>query len=236
MNRTNFDGAGFAIYFVAQFEAIRPVYGNTSRDFCLIESGLMVSQLESTAITNQIGLCHIGGLSFEPLRHWFDLDEGHAYLYSLVGGLIEPVQTGLAALVEESEELQIALELLKERPGSNGHDGARKMTTPASERLNGGDGQRFANELREFLSRKLPQYMVPSAFVTLEKLPLSANGKVDRNSLPRPEAAEIVATATPEYLAPETETERLIATVWRDVLGADKVGVHDNFFDIGGIL
>ena len=205
MNRTNFDGAGFAIYFVAQFDAIRPVYGNTSRDFCLIESGLMVSLLESTAITNQIGLCHIGGLNFEPLRHWFDLDEGHAYLYSLVGGLIEPSQTGLAALVEESEELQIALELIKQQPGSNGHDGARKMATPAGARLNGGEGQQLATDLREFLSRKLPQYMVPSAFVMLEKLPLSANGKVDRNSLPRPEAAETVATAAPEYLAPETE-------------------------------
>ena len=87
-------------------------------------------------------------------------------------------------------------------------------------------------ELRRFLDAELPAYMVPSAFVTLEALPLNANGKVDRDRLPapdgdRPETAE-------GYLAPRTESERTLAEIIAAVVGLDKVGVHDNFFEIGG--
>jgi amino acid adenylation domain-containing protein len=247
-NRSNFDGAGFAIYFVGQFDAIQPVYGDSSRDFCLIESGLMVSLLESTAVAQQIGLCHIGGLNFDPVRRWFDLDDGHAYLYSLVGGHIDPAQTGLAALVEESDELQIALELLKEpsavhahaasgngrEVSGNGHGASDNGAPRRAAAPSYADGdEAFAPELREFLTRKLPQHMVPTAFVVLEELPLSANGKVDRQALQQLDVAT-AATPTLEYVAPETEIEREIASVWRDVLGVEQVGAHDNFFDIGG--
>ncbi|MDQ7803082.1 non-ribosomal peptide synthase/polyketide synthase [Amycolatopsis sp. A133] len=84
-------------------------------------------------------------------------------------------------------------------------------------------------DLRAWLQRDLPDYMVPSAFVTLDALPLSANGKVDRKALPEP-AAEPVAG----YVPPRTETERLLAEVWTDVLGVPGVGVEDNFFELGG--
>ncbi|MFB9683728.1 non-ribosomal peptide synthetase [Amycolatopsis plumensis] len=84
-------------------------------------------------------------------------------------------------------------------------------------------------DLRTWLQRDLPDYMVPSAFVTLDALPLSANGKVDRQALPEP-AAEPVAG----YVPPRTETERVLAEVWADVLGVPGVGVEDNFFELGG--
>ncbi|GHG32198.1 MULTISPECIES: non-ribosomal peptide synthetase [Amycolatopsis] len=84
-------------------------------------------------------------------------------------------------------------------------------------------------DLRAWLQRDLPDYMVPSAFVTLDALPLSANGKVDRQALPEP-AAEPVAG----YVPPRTETERVLAEVWADVLGVPGVGVEDNFFELGG--
>ncbi|WP_410618625.1 non-ribosomal peptide synthase/polyketide synthase [Amycolatopsis sp. cmx-8-4] len=84
-------------------------------------------------------------------------------------------------------------------------------------------------ELRAWLQRDLPDYMVPSAFVTLDALPLSRNGKVDRQALPEP-AAEPVAG----YLPPRTETERVLAGVWADVLGVPAVGIEDNFFELGG--
>ncbi|HET6709749.1 non-ribosomal peptide synthetase, partial [Amycolatopsis sp.] len=84
-------------------------------------------------------------------------------------------------------------------------------------------------DLRAWLQRDLPDYMVPSAFVTLDTLPLSANGKVDRRALPEP-AAEPVAG----YVPPRTETERVLAEVWADVLGVPGVGVEDNFFELGG--
>ncbi|OXM62114.1 non-ribosomal peptide synthase/polyketide synthase [Amycolatopsis vastitatis] len=84
-------------------------------------------------------------------------------------------------------------------------------------------------DLRAWLHRDLPDYMVPSAFVTLDALPLSANGKVDRNALPAP--AGQPATG---YVPPRTDTERVLAEVWADVLGVPGVGVEDNFFELGG--
>ena len=86
--------------------------------------------------------------------------------------------------------------------------------------------------LRSFLRTKLPDYMIPSTFMFLESLPLTDNGKVDRDNLPAPERSR------PEldrpYVAPRTRTERLLADAWIDVLGIEKVGVHDDFFDLGG--
>jgi hypothetical protein len=89
-----------------------------------------------------------------------------------------------------------------------------------------------ASELRNFLKQQLPEYMAPSAFVTLDSLPLTPNGKVDRRALPSPEGLRADLAAA--YVAPRTELEQMIATVWQDVLGVEKVGIHDNFFDIGG--
>jgi amino acid adenylation domain-containing protein len=86
--------------------------------------------------------------------------------------------------------------------------------------------------LREFARRQLPDYMVPSAFVALDSLPLTPNAKVDRKALPAPELA--AAKVAVEFVAPRTEFERTIAEIWRTVLGVDQVGLHDNFFDVGG--
>jgi acyl carrier protein len=89
-----------------------------------------------------------------------------------------------------------------------------------------------ASELRHFLKQQLPEYMVPSVFVTLDTLPLTPNGKVDRRALPSPEGLRIELAAT--YVAPRTELEQMITTVWQEVLRVEKVGMHDNFFDLGG--
>jgi len=79
------------------------------------------------------------------------------------------------------------------------------------------------------LLQALPEHMVPGVIVVLEALPLNANGKVDRKALPVPEAP--VAAGR---VAPTREIERAICAIWTDVLGLEGVGIHDNFFDIGG--
>jgi acyl carrier protein len=84
--------------------------------------------------------------------------------------------------------------------------------------------------LREHLRRRLPEYMVPSAFVVLEALPLSPNGKVDRKALPVPTAERGAATFT----APRSTRERDIAGIWAELLGVEQVGLGDNFFELGG--
>ncbi|MCP5108056.1 MAG: AMP-binding protein, partial [bacterium] len=86
--------------------------------------------------------------------------------------------------------------------------------------------------LREFLSRELPGYMIPSYFVSLESMPLTGSNKIDRKALPEPEGLRAqVGTA---YLVPQTELEKKIAETWMKVLNIDKVGIHDNFFELGG--
>ncbi len=88
-----------------------------------------------------------------------------------------------------------------------------------------------SNQLREFLKQKLPEYMVPSAFVTLDTLPLTPNGKVDRKTLPAPDG-EI--TREDEYVVPRTEIEQTLTNIWQELLLFEKVSIHDNFFEIGG--
>ena len=86
-------------------------------------------------------------------------------------------------------------------------------------------------ELREYLESRLPDYMVPSGLMVLSQLPLTPNGKVDRKALPVPDVTSSMST---EYLAPQTQTQKALAEIWVEVLGIDKVGIHDNFFDLGG--
>jgi amino acid adenylation domain-containing protein/non-ribosomal peptide synthase protein (TIGR01720 family) len=86
--------------------------------------------------------------------------------------------------------------------------------------------------LRAFLKERLPDYMVPSAFVILARLPVTPNGKLDRRALPAP--AEGRLQRGDAYLAPATPTERLLANIWAEVLGIDRVSRNDNFFELGG--
>jgi len=87
-------------------------------------------------------------------------------------------------------------------------------------------------ELRRYLKQKLPDYMVPSAFVQLEALPLTPNGKVDRRALPVPDATR--AELEEDFVAPRTPVEKVLAEIWAEVLGIERVGIHDKFLELGG--
>jgi amino acid adenylation domain-containing protein len=93
-------------------------------------------------------------------------------------------------------------------------------------------------ELRAFLRATLPEYMVPAEWVALPSLPLTKSGKVDRRALPAPSdtahPAGVQASGAAGHVPPRTELERALAEIWREVLGIERVGVHDNFFDLGG--
>jgi acyl carrier protein len=88
------------------------------------------------------------------------------------------------------------------------------------------------NELRRYLSDTLPDYMVPSAFVMLDTLPLTPSGKVDRRAVPLPDPVRPELEGA--YVAPRDCVEERLARVWGDVLGLEQVGIHDNFFELGG--
>jgi amino acid adenylation domain-containing protein/non-ribosomal peptide synthase protein (TIGR01720 family) len=87
------------------------------------------------------------------------------------------------------------------------------------------------SELRQFLKDRLPEYMLPSAFVFLESLPLTPNGKVDRRALPAPDLTQQLEES---FVAPRTEIEQKLAKIWAEVLGVEQVGIRDNFFELGG--
>ncbi|ETA01566.1 non-ribosomal peptide synthase [Frankia casuarinae] len=87
-------------------------------------------------------------------------------------------------------------------------------------------------ELRRYLRTRLPPYMIPAAFVTVTRLPLTANGKIDRRSLPGP--PEVLPPAGGERVLPRSELEAAVASIWRGVLGVPEVGIDENFFDAGG--
>jgi amino acid adenylation domain-containing protein len=87
-------------------------------------------------------------------------------------------------------------------------------------------------ELRSLLQDQLPQHMVPSAIVVIEALPLTPSGKVDRLSLPAPESAGEPTDSS--YVAPRSRLEQTLSQIWQEVLNAGRVGIHDNFFDLGG--
>ncbi len=89
-----------------------------------------------------------------------------------------------------------------------------------------------ASELLSYLKERLPEYMLPSAFVVLEALPLTSSGKVDRRALPAPDRPSFRGEAA--YMQPRTQTETLLAKIWEDILGLERVGVHDDFLELGG--
>jgi acyl carrier protein len=108
----------------------------------------------------------------------------------------------------------------EDRPGDQrlvAYVAARAGTTPTNV------------ELRAFARERLPEYMVPALCVVLECLPLTPNGKIDRRALPVPEQE-----AADDYAAPRTGEEEVLTQLWAEVLGRDRVGIHDNFFDLGG--
>ena len=88
-----------------------------------------------------------------------------------------------------------------------------------------------AEELRTHLKARMPEHMIPSAYVTLDRLPLNPNGKLDRRALPQP---DISAYASQQYEAPQGEVEKVLAAIWQELLHLERVGRRDNFFELGG--
>lgn len=139
----------------------------------------------------------------------------------------------IEARLMEHADLQEAVVIVREDiPGEKRlvayYTGAAKVDEPSPAQDEGRVG---AEQLRKYLVGKLPEYMVPAAYVYLESMPLTVNGKLDRKALPAPEGSAYVACG---YEAPHGEVERELAAIWADVIKREKVGRHDNFFELGG--
>src|SRR6185369_13582864 len=140
------------------------------------------------------------------------------------GFRIEPgeIEQALAALPGVREAAVVVRE---DRPdgGAEGGNGDRRLVAYVA-------GDVSTDALRQALRERLPDYMVPAAFVMLEALPLTPNGKVDRRALPAPERQSLAESFVP----PRTPVEEILAGIWSEVLGLERVGATDRFFDLGG--
>ena len=180
-----FDRAAFALFSIGTLSAIAPLYGEFARDFCLLEAGYIGQLLSEECHRTNIGLCAIGDpIDAKVLSDVFQLTDDNILLYGFLGGAIA------------SEQKQQWLQ----PQATNQEETTEK---PLS----------FEQELREILAARLPDYMVPSAFVFLDELPLTANGKVNRKALPSPQFQPSQTT----YIAPRNAQEKLIAQIWQDV-------------------
>ncbi|MEM0940330.1 MAG: amino acid adenylation domain-containing protein [Bacteroidota bacterium] len=129
----------------------------------------------------------------------------------------------IEAVLNSYENLQHAVVIAKE------HAGSKQLVAycvPKNE-----NEELEVQELKSYLSKSLPEYMIPAFFIFITEIPLTPNGKTDRKALM---ARELEVTGTSEYVAPSTETEKQLAAIWQEVLGVEKVGIHDNFFELGG--
>jgi hypothetical protein len=135
----------------------------------------------------------------------------------------------IEAALQEHDRVQQAAVVAREDKTGDKRLVAYVVSSIESEKNGGGKVQQeWMIELQEYLLGKLPEYMVPRAYVQLEKLPLTHNGKIDRKSLPEPDAH------SHKYVAPANATEETLCRIWEEVLHRERVGTHDNFFALGG--
>lgn len=197
-----FDRAAFALFSIGTLSAIAPLYGEFARDFCLLEAGYVGQLLSEECHRYNIGLCAIGDpIDAKVLSDVFQLTDDNILLHGFLGGAIAPEQKQQWLQPQATNEEETA-----EKPLS------------------------FEQALREIVAARLPDYMVPSAFVFLDELPLTANGKVNRKALPSPQ----FQPSKTIYAAPRNGQEELLVQIWQDVLEVDRVGIHENFFELGG--
>jgi SagB-type dehydrogenase family enzyme len=205
INRETGRQARLTLFLVAVRDVVEALYGDAWREFCLIEAGGIAHLLMTEGPALGIGACPIGRLGVEPVRERLGLNAGEELIHTLVAGPIRPAQQTAQGWVEE---LTAA---------------ARALESPRD----------VEQRLKAYLRERLPEYLVPAAIIPVERLPLTANGKLDRKRLGelRP---TVPVDERPITAAPQSDLERRIADIWCKVLGVAEVAVTDTFFDLGG--
>ena len=158
-NRSIFTESAFSIFLVGKKSTVRKMYGEREgMNYIKIEAGLISSLLENTGIDNQIGFCQIGTLDFESISHKLELDEDAYYIHCLLGGHITQQQMTREGFLKEMSEYD------HKKNDNTGKIDVSKL-------------------ILEKLKDRLPEYMIPSRIVPVSSLPLTSNGKIDRNAL-----------------------------------------------------
>ena len=208
---------------------LEPVKTNESGEVYVVGSTLARGYLHRTQANAENFLSN----PFNPQQRLFKT--GDVARYSSDGtleilGRID-LQVNIRGMRVELEEIE---SVLKFHPNIREGIVTAREDIPGDQRLVAyivANNQAFNwGQIRSFLEQKLPDYMVPNAFVLMEKLPVLPNGKLDRNSLPAPNISADIRN----FVAPRTPKEQVIANIWAEVLGLEKVGIYDNFLELGG--
>ncbi|MFZ5989469.1 MAG: amino acid adenylation domain-containing protein [Bacillota bacterium] len=202
-NQAIYSSSAFTVFLVGKLSAIRPLYGSRARDFCLIEAGLITQLLENSGVENELGLCQIGALADEAcVRDLLDLDEDHIILHVLLGGKVDY------------------------------KDPQRGMLPETEGETNSSDRSSIVQELRDYCSKKLPHYMVPTCCMILDDIPLTSVGKVNYKVLPDPEVE--AALEKDCKFNPSNEMEELIHNIFKEKSGiSTNLDVDKSLFELG---
>ena len=130
----------------------------------------------------------------------------------------------IESVLSEHESVLEAVVIALEDKGSEKRLVAYVVTAPGASRI--------VSEFRSYLKERLPDYMIPSAFVYLDTLPLTSHGKIDRRALPAPDAERPALAEA--FIAPQTPAEKSLAPLWTKLLGINRIGINDNYFELGG--
>ena len=137
----------------------------------------------------------------------------------------------IEARLRECEGVKEAVVVAREEGGARGGEKRLVAYYTVEQRTEGDEAELAAEQLRAHVAKKVPEYMVPAAYVRMEKIPLTRNGKLDRRALPEPEGDAYVQRG---YEEPVGEMEERVAGIWAEVLKVERVGRQDNFFELGG--
>jgi len=197
-------------------------YWKTRKDYAVYSTNCSIKQVGDYGHLKERGYHYYGAATSWEKRL------GHLTLENLKEDLTCGVtRKGFAAFMKRVGEPRVDVPGEERsnngKPGSNGKYLCAYFVSPK---------ELPTPELKEYLSKELPDYMVPSYFVQLKDIPLTAVGKIDKKALPAPDISRAKTGVT--YVAPKTPLERTVAGIWQEVLKLDRVGIEDNFFDLGG--
>lgn len=220
INRPIHDTAGFMLFMVAEDSA-------QIRDEDLLEAGELGQIMQDQGHDYGLAACALGVMErYENIRTMFGLRENDQLLQNFIGGAVADQITTLAEAYEEQQAVirKMVAELPpQDRANAAGADMDDGEAAPVVRALDD-------EELKRFLSDRLPHYMVPGLWMYLSRLPLTANGKVDRKALPQPDSGKGHEASGG---TPSNELEQLITDLVASILSLDQVGTLDNFFELG---
>ncbi|MCB2354688.1 non-ribosomal peptide synthetase [Clostridium estertheticum] len=219
--------ANIKLYILNKNNDIMPV--GTAGELCISGQGLARGYINNSKLTMEKFIDN----PYEPSQKMYRTGDIARWLedgkIELIGRMDYQVKVrGYRIELGEIENKIVSHQKVKEAVVICSEDGDAGMYISA---YVVGDEELKVQELKEYLSEKLPDYMIPAQIIQLKEMPLTSNGKIDRKRLP--EAGSIKETEV-EYIAPQSPVEEKLVRIWKSILGVEKVGLEDNFFKLGG--